>query len=64
MGVLKEGEAGVAAMELSRKHGICDRSYYRWKGKYAGLEVSEARRSRHLEDENRRLNQRVAESVS
>ena len=44
IGVLKEGEAGVPVPEISRKHGICDQTYYRWKAKYGGLEVSEARR--------------------
>lgn len=63
IGVLKEGEAGVAAKELCRKHGICDQTYYRWKAKYGGLEVSEARRLRSLEDENRRLKHIVAEQV-
>jgi putative transposase len=61
--VLKEGEAGVAVKELSRKHGICDQTYYRWKAKYGGLEVSEARRLRSLEEENRRLKQMVAEQA-
>jgi putative transposase len=63
IGVLKEGEAGVAARELCRKHGICEQTYYRWKSKYGGLEVSEARRLRQLEDENRRLKQMVAEQA-
>ena len=63
IGVLKEGEAGVPVKELSRKHGICDQTYYRWKAKYGGLEVSEARRLRSLEEENRRLKQRVAEQA-
>jgi putative transposase len=61
IGVLKEGEAGVPAKELCREHGICDQTYYRWKAKYGGLEVSEARRLRQLEDENRRLKQIVAD---
>ena len=61
--VLKEGEAGIAAKELGRKYGICDQTYYRWKAKYGGLEVSEARRLRQLEDENRRLKHIVAERV-
>ena len=63
IGVLKEGEAGLAVKELSRKHGICDQTYYRWKAKYGGLEVSEARRLRSLEEENRRLKQMVAEQA-
>jgi putative transposase len=61
--VLKEGEAGIAVKELSRKYGICDQTYYRWKAKYGGLEVSEARRLRQLEDENRRLKHIVAEQA-
>jgi len=61
MGVLKEGEAGVAVKEISRKHGICDQTYYRWKAKYGGLEVSEARRLKQLEEENRRLKHLVAD---
>ena len=60
---MKEGEAGIPAKELCRKHGICDQTYYRWKAKYGGLEVSEARRLRQLEDENRRLKHIVAEQV-
>ena len=63
IGVLKEGEAGIAVKDLSRKYGICDQTYYRWKAKYGGLEVSEARRLRQLEDENRRLKHIVAEQV-
>lgn len=63
IGVLKEGEAGLAVKEISRKHGICDQTYYRWKAKYGGLEVSEARRLRSLEEENRRLKQMVAEQA-
>ena len=59
--VLKEGEAGIQAKELCRKHGICDQTYYSWKAKYGGLEVSEARRLRQLEDENRRLKKLVAD---
>jgi putative transposase len=63
IGVLKEGEAGVQAAELCRQQGICEQTYYRWKAKYGGLEVSEARRLRQLEDENRRLKQMVAEQA-
>jgi putative transposase len=63
MGVLKEGEAGIPVQEISRKHGICEQTYYRWKAKYGGLEVSEARRLRSLEEENHRLKQLVAEQA-
>jgi len=61
IGVLKEGEAGMKTAEVCRKHGISDATYYKWKAKYGGLEVSEARRLRQLEDENRRLKQIVAD---
>jgi putative transposase len=63
IGVLKEVESGLGVGEVCRKHGICDQTYYRWKAKYGGLEVSEARRLRQLEDENRRLKQMVAEQA-
>lgn len=63
IGVLKEAEAGMAVKEICRKHGICEQTYYRWKSKFGGLEVSEARRLRQLEDENRRLKHIVAEQV-
>jgi len=63
IGVLKEVESGLAVREVCRKHGICDQTYYRWKAQYGGLEVSEARRLRQLEDENRRLKQMVAEQA-
>ena len=46
IGVLKEGEAGMTVAEICRKHGICDQTYYRWKSKFGGLDVSEARRLR------------------
>ena len=59
--VLKEGEAGTSVAELSRKYGISDASYYNWKAKYAGLSVSELKRLKSLEEENRRLKQIVAE---
>ena len=61
IGILKEGEAGGNVGELCRKHGISKESYYRWKAKYGGMEVSEARRLRALEDENRRLKHLVAD---
>ena len=61
IGVLKEAEAGMKVGETCRKHGISDATYYKWKAKYGGLEVSEARRLRQLEDENRRLKHIVAD---
>ncbi len=59
--ILKEGEAGAKTTDLCRRHGISPNTFYRWKSKYGGLEVSEARRLKTLEDENRRLKRLVAD---
>ena len=61
--VLKEGEAGAMVGELCRKYGISNATYYNWKAKYAGMTVSDARRLKSLEAENRRLKQMVAEQA-
>jgi putative transposase len=61
IGVLKQAEAGMKTAEICRQHGISDATYYKWKARYGGLELSEARRLRQLEDENRRLKQIVAD---
>jgi putative transposase len=58
--ILKEAEAGIAPDELCRRHGITRGSLYRWKAKYGGMEVSEVRRLRQLEEENRQLKHIVA----
>jgi putative transposase len=63
IGVLREHEAGAKTEEVCRRHGISDATFYKWKSKYGGLEVSEARRLRALEDENRRLKKLLAESM-
>ena len=59
--MLKQAEGGMKTAEICRQHGISSATFYKWKGKYGGLEVSEARRMRQLEDENRRLKQIVAD---
>jgi putative transposase len=59
--VLKEAEAGAKTADLCRRHGISEQTFYRWKSKYGGIEVSEVRRLRQLEDENRKLKHLVAE---
>jgi putative transposase len=59
--VLKQVEVGVPAAELIRKVGISEQTFYRWKAKYAGLEVDQVRQMRQLRDENARLKQLVAE---
>ena len=61
--VLKEGEAGAKVADLCRKYGMSDASYYNWKAKYAGMTVSDLRRLKALEAENRRLKQIVAEQA-
>ena len=61
--VLKEGEVGAKVADLCRKYGMSDATFYNWKAKYAGLTVSELKRLRSLEDENRRLKQIVAQQA-
>lgn len=61
IGVLKEAEAGIPITELCRKYGISDATYYNWKAKYGGMTVSDAKKLKQLEDENRRLKQIVAD---
>ena len=61
IGVLKQAQAGVKTAEICRQHGISEQTFYRWKAKYDGLELSEAKRLRQLEDENRKLKQLVAD---
>jgi putative transposase len=59
--ILKESESGVATPDLCRQHGISTTTFYKWKAKFGGMTVSEARRLRLLEDENRKLKQIVAD---
>ena len=61
IGAVKQVEAGRAAKDVAREMGVTDQTLYNWKAKYGGMEVSEARRLRALEDENRRLKQLVAD---
>lgn len=63
IGILKEHQAGATAADLCRKHGISDATFYTWRSKYGGMEVSEARRLKALEDENAKLKRLLAESV-
>lgn len=58
--VLKEAEAGLPVTELFRKHGISDATLYNWRNKFGGMEVSEAKRLKQLEEENARLKRLVA----
>ncbi len=59
--ILKEQEAGGGMVEICRRHGICSNTFYKWKAKYGGMEASEARRLKELEDENIRLKRLVAD---
>ena len=61
IGMIKEQEAGLPTAEVCRKHGLSPATFYKLKAKYGGLEVSDARRLRQLEDENRRLKHLVAD---
>ena len=61
--ILREQEAGAATADVCRKHGISSATFYKWKAKYGGLEVSDARRLKALEDENRRLKKLLAEAM-
>ncbi len=63
IGILREHEAGVATPELCRRHGISDATFYKWKAKYGGMDVSDAKRLKGLEDENRRLKKLLAEAM-
>ena len=60
IGFLREADAGLAVKELCRKHGFSEASYYGWKAKFGGLDVSEAKRLRALEDENGKLKRLLA----
>jgi putative transposase len=61
--VLREQEAGAKTADVCRKHGVSEATFYKWKAKYGGLEVSEARRLKALEDENARLKKLLAEAM-
>ena len=61
IGVLKEHEAGAKTADLARKHGVSEATLYNWKAKYGGMDVSEAKRLKQLEDENAKLKRLVAD---
>jgi putative transposase len=63
IGILREAEAGASVGDLCRKYGISNATYYNWKAKYAGLTLSELKRLKALEEENRRLKQIVADQT-
>jgi putative transposase len=61
--VLKEHAAGLSAGELCRKYGVSDATFYKWRSRYGAMEISDARKLKSLEDENRKLKKLLAESV-
>jgi putative transposase len=61
--VLREHEAGAKAADLARKHGVSEATLYNWKAKYGGMDVSDAKRLRSMEEENRKLKKLLAESM-
>jgi putative transposase len=63
IGILREHEAGTATADVCRKHGISSGTFYKWKAKYGGLDVSDAKRLKALEDENAKLKKLLAETM-
>ena len=63
IGILKEHQAGLSAADLCRKHGISDATFYKWRSRYGGMEVSDAKKLKALEAENTRLKKLLAESM-
>jgi putative transposase len=63
IGLLKEAEAGAKTADLARRHGVSEATIYNWKAKYGGLEVSEAKRLRSLEEENAKLKRLLADTM-
>jgi putative transposase len=62
IGILKQAEAGGSNQEICRKNGITEQTFYRWRSKYGGMQVSDAKRLKELETENRKLKQLLAEA--
>lgn len=63
IGILKEHEAGIPVSDLCRKHGVSDASIYKWKARFGGMDVSEAKRLKALEDENAKLKGMLADAM-
>jgi putative transposase len=61
--ILREHEAGVATADICRKHGVSSATFYKWKAKFGGMDVSEAKRLKALEDENQRLKRMLADTM-
>ena len=63
IGILREHEAGVATADVCRKHGVSSATFYKWKSKFGGLDVSDAKRLKALEDENSKMKKLLAETM-
>lgn len=63
IGILKQHESGISTADVCREHGISSATFYKWKAKFGGLEVSDARRLKALEDENAKLKKLLAEQL-
>ena len=63
IGILKENEVGVPVKDLCRRHGVTEQTVYRWRRKYGGMDIQEAKRLKSLEEENRKLKQLLAEQI-
>jgi len=63
IGILKEHEAGIPVSDLCRKHGVSDASIYKWKARFGGMDISEAKRLKALEDENAKLKRMLADAM-
>ena len=63
IGILKEHQAGLSAADVCRKHGVSDATFYKWRSKFGGMEVSDARKLKSTEDENRKLKKLLAEAM-
>lgn len=63
IGILREQEAGVATADVCRKHGISSATFFKWKAKFGGMDVSDARKLKALEDENAKLKKLLAETM-
>ena len=63
IGILKQAQAGMKVVDLCRIHGISDATFYNWRTKYGGMEVSDAKRLKQLEEENRKLKQMLADTM-
>ena len=63
IGILKQAQSGMKIVDLCRMHGISDATFYNWRTKYGGMEVSDAKRLKQLEEENRKLKQMLADTM-